>query len=292
MDRTHEPQQTLEVSCRVFLPDQNLLCLPLTKFLLGIYFRYLWPLIHYHKFLAKCIKKLKRNGVDVKTSVSPVSVFLREDVCAVSDHLAAVSLFDSERWMECLGHFKGWMDTSPEAEARLRGLVGKLKLRALSEPGDVDSPLLRSQIDEHYLRAMADARAQLTCTGSESTDRRSNKDSSIQRSIRQQSPDARAKKNGGPPPLASVCAYHFSYIDLYFIYGDISHQAISFLSGPAASLPKIEGGFAFVSCSSAKYERFLLTQPSPSFLRVSSPAAALVWCCMASTWPLWALWRR
>ena len=174
-------------------------CRPLTNISLT-QFRYLWPLIHYHKFLAKCIKKLKRNGVDVKTSVSPVSVFLREDVCAISDHLAAVSLFDSEKWMECLVHFKGWMDTSPEAEARLRHLVGKLKLRALSEPVDVDSPLLRSQIDEQYLRAMADARAQLASTGSESTDQRSNKEFAV----RHLSPDTRAKKNGGPPPINSV----------------------------------------------------------------------------------------
>ena len=78
-----------------------------------LYCRYLWPLIHYHKFLAKCIKKLKRNGVDVKTSVSPVAVFLREEVCAVSDHLASVSLFTSEEWMDCLVHFNGWTDHSP-----------------------------------------------------------------------------------------------------------------------------------------------------------------------------------
>lgn len=62
--------------------------------------RYLWPLIHYHKFLAKCIKKLKRNHVDVKKSYSPVAAFLREEVCAVSDHLAAASKFTSEEWME------------------------------------------------------------------------------------------------------------------------------------------------------------------------------------------------
>ena len=65
--------------------------------------RYLWPLIHYHKFLAKCIKKLKRNNVDVKTSLSPVSAFLREEVCAVSDHLAATSKFTSDEWMEVSG---------------------------------------------------------------------------------------------------------------------------------------------------------------------------------------------
>jgi hypothetical protein len=143
-------------------------------------FRYLWPLIHYHKFLARCIKKLKRNGVDVKTSVSPVSVFLREEVCAVSDHLASVSLFDSDEWMHALNHFNGWTDPSEEAEERIRDLVSKLKLRGLNEAGDVDSPLLRSQIDEHYLRAMVTARAQMAGTGFQD-ERRVNKDSSSRR---------------------------------------------------------------------------------------------------------------
>jgi hypothetical protein len=125
-------------------------------------------LIHYHKFLARCIKKLKRNGVDVKTSVSPVSVFLREEVCAVSDHLASVSLFDSDEWMNCLRHFNGWTDPDE---------VTKLKLRPLNEPRDVDSPLLRSQIDNQYLHAMASARAQMAGTGAQE-ERRTPKESS------------------------------------------------------------------------------------------------------------------
>jgi hypothetical protein len=125
-------------------------------------YRYLWPLIHYHKFLAKCIKKLKRNGVDVKISLSPVAVFLREEVCAVSDHLAAVSLFQSEQWMECLLEFEGWSNATPAAEARLRVLIGNLRLRPLEEPGDVESPLLRDQIDEQFLRSMVAARESMT----------------------------------------------------------------------------------------------------------------------------------
>jgi hypothetical protein len=115
--------------------------------------------------MAKCIKKLKRNGVDVKTSVSPVAVFLREEVCSVSDHLASVSLFTSEEWMKCLVYFNGWTDHSPKAEKNVRMLVSKLNLRPLAEPGDVDSPLLRSQVDEHFLRAMASAREQMTNGG-------------------------------------------------------------------------------------------------------------------------------
>lgn len=80
----------------------------------------------------------------------------------MSDHLAAVSLFDSDEWMNCLQFFNGWTSSDEEAEETVRQLVGTLKLRPLNEPGDVDSPLLRSQIDEQYLRAMASARAQMS----------------------------------------------------------------------------------------------------------------------------------
>ena len=121
--------------------------------------RYLWALIHYHKFLAMCIKKLKRNGVDVKQAVSPVAVFLREEVCAVSDHLAECSRFDSDEWMECLKHFEGW--TEVRAENELRKRVQLLKLRSLHEPSDVDSKLLRDQVDSHFLASMAKAREQM-----------------------------------------------------------------------------------------------------------------------------------
>jgi hypothetical protein len=124
-----------------------------------------------------------------------VSVFLREEVCAISDHLAYISLFDSDQWMQCLEHFSGWTDTHPAAEENIRGLVSQLKLRPLSEPGDVDSPLLRSQIDEQYLRAMASARAQMAGNASES-ERRPSKEEN------HQTPDAKSKKNAASQPTA------------------------------------------------------------------------------------------
>jgi hypothetical protein len=43
----------------------------------------------------------------------------------------------------------------------LRAMISELKLRDLLEPGDVDSPLLRNQIDEQYLRTMAAARVEM-----------------------------------------------------------------------------------------------------------------------------------
>ena len=123
--------------------------------------RYLWPLIHYHKFLAKCIKKLKRNGVDVKTSLSPVSCFLREEVCAVSDHLAATSRFTSEDWMEGLEEFNGWTGQDEESVVHLRSLVTQLPMRLLAEQSVIESALLKSQIDASFLKAMASAKAQM-----------------------------------------------------------------------------------------------------------------------------------
>jgi len=122
--------------------------------------RYLWPLIHYHKFIARCIKKLKRNGVDVKRSFSPLSVFLRDEVCSVSDHLGSVSEFSAEEWLKVLSHFDGWTNNDPKKEENLRMLVSQLKLKGLSEHNDVQSPLLRDQIDEQFLRAMQHARSQ------------------------------------------------------------------------------------------------------------------------------------
>lgn len=129
--------------------------------------RYLWPLIHYHKFLAKCIKKLKRNNVDVKTSLSPVSAFLREEVCAVSDHLAATSKWKSDEWMEGIPHFYGWTAQDEESQEKLSQLVRSLPMRSLVEPADVDSPLLRDQIDVCFLKAWKAQRDQMENGGQE-----------------------------------------------------------------------------------------------------------------------------
>ncbi len=124
--------------------------------------RFLWPLIHYHKFLAKCIKKLKRNKVDVKTSLSPVSAFLREEVCAVSDHLACVSKFDSEDWMNALPYFDGWISTNEEDEQIVRDLVKMLPMRKLDETKEyVESPKYRALIDASFDKAMANNREQM-----------------------------------------------------------------------------------------------------------------------------------
>jgi len=120
--------------------------------------RYLWPLIHYHKFIAKCIKKLKRNGIDVKSSTSNVSLFLRQEVCNVSDHLAFMSKYDSEEWTSALSHFDGWTDHDPNVEETLRALVASQELAGVEETADFQSSLLRGQIDDQILKAMQAAK--------------------------------------------------------------------------------------------------------------------------------------
>lgn len=116
--------------------------------------RYLWPLIHYHKFIAKCIKKLKRNGIDVKTSSSNVSKFLRQEVCNVSDHLAFMSKYDSEEWTTALRNFDGWTDHDPAVQEVMRNLVASQQVQSATEVSDVSSSLLRSQLDATVLKAM------------------------------------------------------------------------------------------------------------------------------------------
>lgn len=120
--------------------------------------RYLWPLIHYHKFIAKCIKKLKRNSIDVKHCTSGVSLFLRQEVCNVSDHLAFMSKYDSEEWTAALSRFDGWTDHDPTVEETLRTLVASQRLAGVADTVDAHSSLLRSQIDDKILKAMQTAK--------------------------------------------------------------------------------------------------------------------------------------
>lgn len=135
----------------------------------------MWPLIHYHKFLAKCIKKLKRNQVDVKTSLSPVSAFLREEVCAVSDHLASVSKFTSEDWMDALPNFNGWIDSSGENEKVLKDLVKMLPMRRLDDTKEcVETPAFRKLIDDSFHKAMDNNREQMLL-GQEEYEQRNDK---------------------------------------------------------------------------------------------------------------------
>jgi hypothetical protein len=106
--------------------------------------------------------------------------------------------------MDCLQYFNGWTNPNEKAEEHIRGLVSKLKLRPLGEPGDVDSALLRSQIDEQYLQAMVSARAQMAGVGLEQEGRHNKGHSSRHRD---NTPDAKSKQSilpsqsmAGPPP--------------------------------------------------------------------------------------------
>ena len=86
--------------------------------------------------------------------MSTVSLFLRQEVCNVSDHLAFMSKYDSEEWTSALSHFESWTDHDPNVEGTLRTLVASQKLAGLAETTDAQSSLLRSQIDDKILKAM------------------------------------------------------------------------------------------------------------------------------------------
>lgn len=92
--------------------------------------------------------------MDVKTSTSSVSYFLRQEVCNVSDHLAAMSKFDSEQWTSALSHFDGWTDNDPDVAQIIRDLVASQRLHGLAELSDSQSSLLLSEVDEKVLKAM------------------------------------------------------------------------------------------------------------------------------------------
>lgn len=104
---------------------------------------------------------MKRNGVEVRSSQSDVCIFLREEVCAISDHLGEVSKFTAEDWLAGLAYFNGWTNSSPEYEECLRKSVSTQKLKSFEEPSDVNSTLLKSQIDEQFLKAMEAAKLQM-----------------------------------------------------------------------------------------------------------------------------------
>jgi hypothetical protein len=106
---------------------------------------------------------LKRNQVDVKTSPHRVSAFLREEVCAVSDHLASVSKFDSDDWMDALPKFHGWIETNSENEKILKKIILVLPMKKLCESKEeLDSPIFRNLIESSFEKAMIINKEQLS----------------------------------------------------------------------------------------------------------------------------------
>lgn len=61
-------------------------------------------------------------------------------------------------FVQGLPHFNGWTDQSEEKQKILQELIHSIPMRSLSEPSDVNSPLLKNQIDKCFLIAMAAAR--------------------------------------------------------------------------------------------------------------------------------------
>ena len=104
--------------------------------------RFLWPLIHYHKFLAKCIKKLKRYGVDY-TDKNELPTFVRAEVVAISKHLACLSEFTSEEWTNTLPKFHSWdYPNIPSIHFRISRVIQGLAVRPTGKVIDEESPIL------------------------------------------------------------------------------------------------------------------------------------------------------
>ena len=88
---------------------------------------------------------------------------MREEVCAVSDHLASVSKFDSDQWMGCLPHFQGWTGTAAEDEKTLRDIVKKLPMRILGDTKeDAEVPAFRELIENAFVKSVAKHKEQMT----------------------------------------------------------------------------------------------------------------------------------
>jgi hypothetical protein len=123
--------------------------------------RYLWPLIRYHKFLVKCIKKLKRNNIDVKESMSTTCMFLRGEVVAICDHLNAASKFTAEDWMKGLSSFNGWISQDPEIQKLIKITIDSLPTRNIFvSTNDISIPA-ENHIDRCFHVAMSSTEDQV-----------------------------------------------------------------------------------------------------------------------------------
>lgn len=85
---------------------------------------YLWPIINYHKFIARYLKKVK-SFHDCNESFANL---LQSDLNAVSRHLVKTSLLTASQWMRKLDFFFGWIDTNDEE--CLRHAVAELHVKS------------------------------------------------------------------------------------------------------------------------------------------------------------------
>ena len=80
----------------------------------------------------------------------------------MSDHLAFVSKYDSLEWTNALRYFEGWTDHNLHVEESVRSLVLEHKLQGIHEMSDIESSLLRSQINDAILKAMKSEKEKVT----------------------------------------------------------------------------------------------------------------------------------
>jgi len=127
---------------------------------------YLWPLINYHKFLAKCIKKLKKSCDNVNdndndnhngsciTSCSSILLLLQEESHGVSGQLAVASQFTGQQWSQKLAFYRGWFSTGTADEDLLRQTIWDLQFVSIKSSSSYNDqqhqPMMqRDHIDKH-----------------------------------------------------------------------------------------------------------------------------------------------
>lgn len=140
---------------------------------------YLWPLINYHKFLAQCIKKLKKSCDNVNdndnhngsciTSCSSILLLLQEESHGVSGQLAMASQFTGQQWSQKLAFYHGWFSTSTADEDLLRQTIWDLQFVSIKSSSSSSAceddneqqqqPMMqRDHIDKHISNVIEKAK--------------------------------------------------------------------------------------------------------------------------------------
>jgi len=119
---------------------------------------YLWPMINYHKLLARYIKKLKGTSNNNATLLS----LLQNEIFDISRQLAKASEFTAAQWIEKLAFFDGWVSTYANDEEYLRQAVSELHVKSFSNDTLSSSsnneihqkPLQLDNIDEYFSKVI------------------------------------------------------------------------------------------------------------------------------------------
>lgn len=107
---------------------------------------YLWPMIYYHKFVARY---LKRYTLTLRNQA--LLSFVNDELCAVSDQITIASLFTAADWNKTLPSFHTWVDAR-DKEYLFRGM-SKLNSRSVARDNSNEN---KNNTQHHLLRHSVD----------------------------------------------------------------------------------------------------------------------------------------